>query len=134
MNVCEKTRIPSDVHSKYTHLETYCGCGFVQYRSEMIWLCLQGKNPVAKDGKACAASREQPLMSVDQEEYYIPSVDLLTAQVIICSDYTTVHSLLRLQQWFISGDAPIQAFLLMPKVVLDNTKYWSETRALFLQM
>lgn len=42
---------------------------------------LQGKNPVMKDGKACAASREQPLLSVDQEEYYIPSVDLLTAQV-----------------------------------------------------
>ncbi|KAJ4932642.1 hypothetical protein JOQ06_011059, partial [Pogonophryne albipinna] len=39
----------------------------------------QGKNPAAKDGKACAAP-EQPLMTVDQEEYYIPSVDLLTAQ------------------------------------------------------
>lgn len=62
-------------------------------------------------------------MSVDQEEYYIPSVDLLTAQVIICSHYTTVHSLLRLQQGFISRDAPIQAFLLIPKVVLDDTKY-----------
>lgn len=131
--VTKQTRIPSDVHSKYTHIETYCGCGCVQYRNEMIWLCLQGKNPVAKDGKACAASREQPLMSVDQEEYYIPSVDLLTAQVIICSHYTTVHSLLRLQQGFISRDAPIQAFLLIPKVVLDDTKYWSETRALFLQ-
>lgn len=47
-------------------------------------VCLQGKNPVAKDGKACAASREQPLLSVDQEEYYIPSVDLLTAQVTCC--------------------------------------------------
>lgn len=34
-----------------------------------------------KDGKAGKASREQPLLSVDQEEYYIPSVDLLTAQV-----------------------------------------------------
>lgn len=53
--------------------------------TDIIWLHLQGKNPVAKDGKACAASREQPLMSVDQEEYYIPSVDLLTAQVMICS-------------------------------------------------
>lgn len=46
----------------------------------------QGKNPVAKDGKACAvaagaAAADQPLLSVDQEEYYIPSVDLLTAQV-----------------------------------------------------
>lgn len=48
---------------------------------KLLWHHLQGKNPVAKDGKACAASREQPLMSVDQEEYYIPSVDLLTAQV-----------------------------------------------------
>lgn len=56
----------------------------------MIWLCRQGKNPVAKDVKACAASREQPLMSVDQEEYYIPSVDLLTAQVI-CNHYPAVH-------------------------------------------
>lgn len=47
----------------------------------MIRPGLQGKNPVMKDGKACVASREQPLLSVDQEEYYIPSVDLLTAQV-----------------------------------------------------
>lgn len=53
--------------------------------------CLQGKNPVAKDGKACAASREKPALSVDQEEYYIPSVDLLTAQVIICSHHATVQ-------------------------------------------
>ena len=64
-------------------------------------LYLQGKNPVAKDGKVCAPSREQALMSVDQEEYYIPSVDLLTAQVII-SSYTAVHLALRLQQRFIS--------------------------------
>jgi len=41
-------------------------------------VCLQGKNPVATEGKA---AREPPLMSVDQEENYIPSVDLLTAQV-----------------------------------------------------
>lgn len=47
-----------------------------------VMVCLQGKNPAAKDGKAGAASREQLLMSVDQEEYYIPSVDLLTAQVM----------------------------------------------------
>ncbi|XP_051797245.1 next to BRCA1 gene 1 protein isoform X2 [Acanthochromis polyacanthus] len=40
----------------------------------------QGKNPLVKDGKVSSASREPPLMSVDQEEYYIPSVDLLTAQ------------------------------------------------------
>lgn len=71
---------------------------------------MQGKNPLAKDGKVCAASREQPLMSVDQEEYYIPSVDLLTAQVIICNHYTAVHFALSLQQRFISRDAPIQLF------------------------
>lgn len=55
---------------------------------------LQGKNPAAKDGKACAAAVDQPLLSVDQEEYYIPSVDLLTAQVIV--HYTAAHSLLRI--------------------------------------
>lgn len=59
---------------------------------------LQGKNPVAKDGKACAAAVDQPLLSVDQEEYYIPSVDLLTAQVIV--HHTAAHSLLRIQQFF----------------------------------
>jgi len=47
----------------------------------MIWLYLQGKNPAGKEGEVCAASQEQPLMSVHQE-FYIPSVDLLTAQVM----------------------------------------------------
>ncbi|XP_039975713.1 next to BRCA1 gene 1 protein isoform X3 [Xiphias gladius] len=51
----------------------------------------QGKNPVAKDGKACAASREQPLMSVDQEEYYIPSVDLLTAQDLLSFELLDIN-------------------------------------------
>ncbi|XP_041813142.1 next to BRCA1 gene 1 protein [Chelmon rostratus] len=51
----------------------------------------QGKNPVAKDGKACAASREQSLMSVDQEEYYIPSVDLLTAQDLLSFELLDIN-------------------------------------------
>lgn len=68
--------------------------------SEMM-SSLQGKNPVAKDGKACAADVDQPLLSVDQEEYYIPSVDLLTAQVLVCTHYTTAHSLLRIQQFLL---------------------------------
>nr|XP_046270973.1 next to BRCA1 gene 1 protein isoform X2 [Scatophagus argus] len=51
----------------------------------------QGKNPVAKDGKACASSREQPLMSVDQEEYYIPSVDLLTAQDLLSFELLDIN-------------------------------------------
>ncbi|XP_035036539.1 next to BRCA1 gene 1 protein isoform X1 [Hippoglossus stenolepis] len=51
----------------------------------------QGKNPVAKDGKACAASREQPLMSVDQEEYFIPSVDLLTAQDLLSFELLDIN-------------------------------------------
>ncbi|XP_018553178.1 LOW QUALITY PROTEIN: next to BRCA1 gene 1 protein [Lates calcarifer] len=51
----------------------------------------QGKNPVAKDGKACAASRDQPLMSVDQEEYYIPSVDLLTAQDLLSFELLDIN-------------------------------------------
>ncbi|XP_054463167.1 next to BRCA1 gene 1 protein [Anoplopoma fimbria] len=50
----------------------------------------QGKNPVAKNGKACAA-REQPLMSVDQEEYYIPSVDLLTAQDLLSFELLDIN-------------------------------------------
>ncbi|XP_070779693.1 next to BRCA1 gene 1 protein [Enoplosus armatus] len=51
----------------------------------------QGKNPVSKDAKACAASREQPLMSVDQEEYYIPSVDLLTAQDLLSFELLDIN-------------------------------------------
>ncbi|KAG7504895.1 next to BRCA1 protein 1 protein-like [Solea senegalensis] len=51
----------------------------------------QGKNPVAKDGKACAASREQPLLSVDQEEYFIPSVDLLTAQDLLSFELLDIN-------------------------------------------
>ncbi|XP_034751132.1 next to BRCA1 gene 1 protein isoform X4 [Etheostoma cragini] len=50
----------------------------------------QGKNPVAKDGKASAA-REQPLMSVDQEEYFIPSVDLLTAQDLLSFELLDIN-------------------------------------------
>lgn len=60
---------------------------FVDCGADVIGSGLQGKNPVMKDGKACAASREEPLLSVDQEEYYIPSVDLLTAQV----PYISLH-------------------------------------------
>lgn len=55
--------------------------------AEVIGSGLQGKNPVTKDGKTCTASREQRLLSVDQEEYYIPSVDLLTAQVPYIIEY-----------------------------------------------
>lgn len=51
----------------------------------------QGKNPVAKDGKACASSREQPLLSVDQEEYFIPSVDLLTAQDLLSFELLDIN-------------------------------------------
>ncbi|KAM9393692.1 next to BRCA1 gene 1 protein isoform 1-T1 [Pholidichthys leucotaenia] len=51
----------------------------------------QGKNPVAKDGKTCSASGEQPLMSADQEEYYIPSVDLLTAQDLLSFELLDIN-------------------------------------------
>ncbi|XP_030581381.1 next to BRCA1 gene 1 protein [Archocentrus centrarchus] len=51
----------------------------------------QGKNPLAKDGKAAAVSREQPLLSVDQEEYYIPSVDLLTAQDLLSFELLDIN-------------------------------------------
>ncbi|KAM9843713.1 next to BRCA1 gene 1 protein [Aulostomus maculatus] len=51
----------------------------------------QGKNPMSKDGKACAASREQPTLSVDQEEYYIPSVDLLTAQDLLSFELLDIN-------------------------------------------
>ncbi|XP_031733808.1 next to BRCA1 gene 1 protein isoform X4 [Anarrhichthys ocellatus] len=50
----------------------------------------QGRNPVVKDGQASAA-REQPLMSVDQEEYYIPSVDLLTAQDLLSFELLDIN-------------------------------------------
>uniref|UniRef100_A0A3Q3KYY3 NBR1 autophagy cargo receptor b n=1 Tax=Mastacembelus armatus TaxID=205130 RepID=A0A3Q3KYY3_9TELE len=51
----------------------------------------QGKNPVAKDGKDCTASKEQHLISVDQEEYYIPSVDLLTAQDLLSFELLDIN-------------------------------------------
>ncbi|XP_067089026.1 next to BRCA1 gene 1 protein isoform X2 [Osmerus mordax] len=54
-----------------------------------------GKNPVStgKPGKSCSVSREQPLMSVDQEEgeYYIPSVDLLTAQDLLSFELLDIN-------------------------------------------
>uniref|UniRef100_A0A672YNB3 NBR1 autophagy cargo receptor b n=1 Tax=Sphaeramia orbicularis TaxID=375764 RepID=A0A672YNB3_9TELE len=53
--------------------------------------CITPQNPVTKDGKASAASREQPLMSVDQEEYYIPSVDLLTAQDLLSFELLDIN-------------------------------------------
>uniref|UniRef100_H3CF10 NBR1 autophagy cargo receptor b n=1 Tax=Tetraodon nigroviridis TaxID=99883 RepID=H3CF10_TETNG len=46
---------------------------------------------VMKDGKACTASREPPLLSVDQEEYYIPSVDLLTAQDLLSFELLDIN-------------------------------------------
>ncbi|XP_041857066.1 next to BRCA1 gene 1 protein [Melanotaenia boesemani] len=51
----------------------------------------QGKNAAVKEGKACAASGEQPLMSVDQEEFYIPSVDLLTAQDLLSFELLDIN-------------------------------------------
>ncbi|KAG7220136.1 hypothetical protein INR49_001012 [Caranx melampygus] len=51
----------------------------------------QGKNPLSKDGKAYVGSREQVLMSVDQEEYYIPSVDLLTAQDLLSFELLDIN-------------------------------------------
>uniref|UniRef100_A0A665TXT6 Next to BRCA1 gene 1 protein-like n=1 Tax=Echeneis naucrates TaxID=173247 RepID=A0A665TXT6_ECHNA len=51
----------------------------------------QGKNPLAKDRKACVGSREQTLQSVDQEEYYIPSVDLLTAQDLLSFELLDIN-------------------------------------------
>ncbi|XP_011601832.2 next to BRCA1 gene 1 protein isoform X1 [Takifugu rubripes] len=51
----------------------------------------QGKNPVTKYGKTCTASREQRLLSVDQEEYYIPSVDLLTAQDLLSFELLDIN-------------------------------------------
>ncbi|XP_034045620.1 next to BRCA1 gene 1 protein-like isoform X2 [Thalassophryne amazonica] len=49
----------------------------------------QGKNPVAKDGKS--TSSDQPLISVDQEEYFIPSVDLLTAQDLLSFELLDIN-------------------------------------------
>lgn len=51
----------------------------------------QGKNPAAKAGKTCATSRAQPLMSMDQEEYCIPSVDLLTAQDLLSFELLDIN-------------------------------------------
>ncbi|XP_057716715.1 next to BRCA1 gene 1 protein isoform X2 [Corythoichthys intestinalis] len=52
----------------------------------------QGKNPVPKDGKVSTASRKQPSLSVDSgEEYYIPSVDLLTAQDLLSFELLDIN-------------------------------------------
>ncbi|XP_061557531.1 next to BRCA1 gene 1 protein isoform X2 [Phycodurus eques] len=52
----------------------------------------QGKNPVLKEGKACTSSRKQPPVSVDSgEEYYIPSVDLLTAQDLLSFELLDIN-------------------------------------------
>ncbi|XP_028311595.1 next to BRCA1 gene 1 protein isoform X2 [Gouania willdenowi] len=51
----------------------------------------QGKNPVTKEGKACTASQEQAQMSLDQEEYYIPSVDMLTAQDLLSFELLDIN-------------------------------------------
>ncbi|XP_038839425.1 next to BRCA1 gene 1 protein-like isoform X2 [Salvelinus namaycush] len=56
----------------------------------------KGKNPLSTDkgGKSCAvASRDQALMSVDQDEreYYIPSVDLLTAQDLLSFELLDIN-------------------------------------------
>lgn len=47
-----------------------------------ICFVFHAQNLAVKEGKVQAASGDQPLLSEDQEEFYIPSVDLLTAQVI----------------------------------------------------
>lgn len=81
MSGCMKTVNLYQLDGNYVNELKYTQRHISVHLNVISHFSLQGKNPVAKDGKACAASREQPLMSVDQEEYYIPSVDLLTAQV-----------------------------------------------------
>lgn len=49
----------------------------------------QGRNPVNKE-KLCA-SAAPPLLSVDQEEYCIPSVDLLTAQDLLSFELLDIN-------------------------------------------
>lgn len=49
----------------------------------------QGRNPVNKE-KLCA-SAALPLLSVDQEEYCIPSVDLLTAQDLLSFELLDIN-------------------------------------------
>ncbi|KAM9746020.1 next to BRCA1 gene 1 protein isoform 2-T2 [Menidia menidia] len=51
----------------------------------------QGKIPAVKEGEDCAAPREQPLTSVDQGEFYIPSVDLLTAQDLLSFELLDIN-------------------------------------------
>uniref|UniRef100_I3J607 NBR1 autophagy cargo receptor b n=1 Tax=Oreochromis niloticus TaxID=8128 RepID=I3J607_ORENI len=48
--------------------------------------------PMMADGILVSpSSREQPLLSVDQEEYYIPSVDLLTAQDLLSFELLDIN-------------------------------------------
>lgn len=53
-------------------------CVFV----DVCCFAFHAQNLAVKEGKVHAVSGDQPLLSEDQEEFYIPSVDLLTAQVI----------------------------------------------------
>ncbi|KAK7877412.1 hypothetical protein WMY93_031875 [Mugilogobius chulae] len=54
-----------------------------------VWCSIVGRNPVHKE-KLCA-SAAPPLLSVDQEEYCIPSVDLLTAQDLLSFELLDIN-------------------------------------------
>lgn len=69
----------------------------------------QGKNPVTKDGKASAASNEQSIMSEDQEEYFIPSVDLLTAQDLLSFELLDINIVQELES--VPNNAPADGHL-----------------------
>ncbi|XP_034567946.1 next to BRCA1 gene 1 protein isoform X2 [Notolabrus celidotus] len=79
----------------------------------------QGKNPVTKDGKACATLREQPLMSVDQEEYFIPSVDLLTAQDLLSFELLDINIVQELES--VPNNTPADMTPCMSPLPQDGT-------------
>ncbi|XP_017287702.1 next to BRCA1 gene 1 protein isoform X2 [Kryptolebias marmoratus] len=53
--------------------------------------CVTPQNLAVKNGKAYVASGEQPLLLEDQEEFYIPSVDLLTAQDLLSFELLDIN-------------------------------------------
>ncbi|XP_072224393.1 next to BRCA1 gene 1 protein isoform X1 [Leuresthes tenuis] len=77
----------------------------------------QGKNPTVKEGEVCAASQEQPLMSVHQE-FYIPSVDLLTAQDLLSFELLDINIVQELE--CVPNNTPADVTPCMSPLLIDG--------------
>ncbi|XP_024147300.1 next to BRCA1 gene 1 protein isoform X2 [Oryzias melastigma] len=78
----------------------------------------QGRNPAVKEIKASVASVDQDLMSLDQEEFHIPSVDLLTAQDLLSFELLDINIVQELES--VPNNTPVDVTPCMSPLPQDG--------------